>query len=100
MRRFRALGLFLALAAWAADNQPPAPCSVSGSVVNAVTSEPLKKVQLTLHNAASDSSYAAITDEAGTFQLVAAEAGTYELVIQKRGFVQTGQILTLLAGQT
>jgi len=87
MRRFWALGLFLAMAAWAADELPRTSCSVSGSVLNAGTSEPLKKVQLTLSNTASESSYAAITDEAGTFCLVAAEAGTYELVIQKRGFV-------------
>lgn len=100
MRHLRALGLFLAMTAWAADNKPQAPCSVSGRVVNAVTSEPLKKVQLTLSNTASDSSYAATTDEAGTFCLAAAEVGTYELVIQKRGFVQTGQPLTLVAGQS
>jgi protocatechuate 3,4-dioxygenase beta subunit len=100
MRHFWALGLFLAMAAWAADKLPRASCSVSGSVLNAGNSEPLKKVQLTLTNTSSEGSYAAITDDAGTFCLVAAEAGTYELVIQKRGFVQTGQTLTLSAGQT
>jgi hypothetical protein len=100
MRHFRALGLFLATAVWAADRLPQASCSVSGSVLNAVNSEPLKKVQLTLSNTVSESSYTATTDGAGTFCLVAAEAGTYELVIQKRGFVQTGQTLTLSAGQS
>ena len=100
MRHFRALGLFLAMAAWAADRLPQAACSISGSVLNAINSEPLKKVQLTLSNTVSESSSTATTDEAGTFCLAGAEAGTYELVIQKRGFVQSGQTLTLSAGQT
>jgi protocatechuate 3,4-dioxygenase beta subunit len=99
MRRFWATGLLLAMAAWAADNQPPVPCSLSGSVVNAVTGEPLKKAQLTLRDTASDSSYTAATDEAGAFCLVAAEAATYELIIQKTGFAATGQTLKLMAGQ-
>jgi hypothetical protein len=100
MRHFLALGLFLAIAGWAADNKPQGQCSVGGTVVNAVTGEPLKKVQLTLRNTASENSYTASTDEAGTYILAAAEAGTYELVLQKRGFVQSGQTLTLSAGQT
>jgi hypothetical protein len=99
MRHIQALGLLLAITGWAADNQPQAVCSLSGSVVNAVTGEPLKKVELTLSNIASERLFAAATDDVGTFCVVAAEAGTYELVIQKRGFVQAGRTLAVAAGQ-
>jgi hypothetical protein len=100
MRHSWAIGLFLAVAVWSADNNPQAQCTVSGRLVNAVTGEPLKKAQLTLSHTASDSSYAATTDDGGSFCLAAAEAGTYKLVIQKIGFVKTVQALALMAGQT
>jgi protocatechuate 3,4-dioxygenase beta subunit len=100
MRYLRAAGWLLAMAACAADHKPEAPCTVSGSVVNAVTGEPLKKAQLTLSKTDSDASYAATTDAAGAFVLVATEAGVYELITQKAGFVQSGQTLTLTSGQS
>lgn len=99
MKHLRAIGLLLAVSVWAADNNPQAPCTVSGRIVNAVTGEPLKKAQLTLSQMGFDSSYSAATDEGGGFCLAAVGAGTYELVIQKRGFVKTGRAITLAAGE-
>src|ERR1022692_2835124 len=99
MRHPWAIGLLLAVAVCAADNNPQAQCTMSGRVLSAVTGEPLKKAQLTLSRTDSDSSYTATTDEGGSFCL-AGEAGTYDLVIQKAGFVKTVRALTLTAGQT
>ena len=99
MRHPWAIGLLLAVAVCAADNNPQAQCTMSGRVFSAVTGEPLKKAQLTLSRTDSDSSYTATTDEGGSFCL-AGEAGTYDLVIQKAGFVKTVRALTLTAGQT
>jgi hypothetical protein len=101
MSRFSALGLLLAIGACAADNKPPGQCTVTGSVLNSVTGERLKKADITLRSAASpESVYTALTDEAGTFSLVARDNDVYELVIRKRGFVQTGSSVALPAGQT
>lgn len=94
------LGLLLSVIAPAADVKPPELCNVSGGVVNAATSEPIKKAQLTLRSVASGPSYTATTDDSGSFSLHAVEAGKYELVIQRRGFVHAGQSLSLHAGQT
>lgn len=99
MRHHRVLGLLLAVAGWAADN-PPGSAGLSGSVVNALTGEPLKKAQVTLDDAASERTYAAATDDAGAFTLASLEPGAYELIVQKRGFVQDGKVVTLKAGQT
>lgn len=100
MRRFRALGLLLAAVLWAADDKPQARCSVTGSVVNAVTGEPLKAAELTLRSTvSSDLLYTAITNAAGIFSLAGGDAGTYELVVRKRGFVQTGRSIPLAAEQ-
>jgi protocatechuate 3,4-dioxygenase beta subunit len=100
MRRYRALWLLLAFAAWAADHKPPTASAISGSVLNAVTGEPVPKAQVALRSTSTNDSYTAVTDDTGNFAVAVDAPGAFEFVVQKRGFVKNGQSLSLTAGQS
>ncbi len=99
------------LALWlAAQDQPAQLCTLSGSVVNAVTGAPLAKVELLAqpvdHVAPPASTF---TDAKGDFQMVGLPAGKYRLRAHRNGYLETelgarrpgvaGTILVLEAGQ-
>jgi hypothetical protein len=95
MRRGLALVWLAIVGAWGADSPTPGACIVQGQVVNAVTAEPLKKAQVTLRNASTNSSLSATSDQAGSYSLAGAEPGTYDLLVQRRGFVSSGTSVSL-----
>lgn len=101
-------------------NQPGAqpekeqtPASIEGQVVNGITGEPIKRVNLMLMGAPprpEASSYSATTDASGNFTMSNIPPGTYQLSAEKTGYVRgnygargamrPGSSLTLSAGQT
>jgi protocatechuate 3,4-dioxygenase beta subunit len=104
------LPLFLALVL-AAQDKPPDPCTISGTVVNSVTGEPLNKVDLALEGVGSQFFRAAsTTDASGRFTLVDVQPGSYHLTGRRNGYLETaygarrpdssGTTLRLDPGQT
>src|SRR5947209_7730866 len=101
--------------------KPEERCTVQGNVFHAITGEPLRKANVTLRRAAEagrapgmggpggGSSYAAVTDAAGHFQISDIEPGKYRLFAERAGFVdqwygakapnQTGSLITLEKSQ-
>ena len=80
--------LFILLLPW--QNLPPEACSISGTVVNSVTGEPLNKVDLLLEPLDSQATQVAVTesDAQGRFALVDLEPGRYRLKGKRRGFLE------------
>jgi hypothetical protein len=61
--------------------KPEAKCQIEGTVVNAMTGEPLKKAHLSLRPYAQRSTpYGAITDKTGHFLLDDVDPGQYVLI--------------------
>ncbi len=96
---------------FAAQDQPPATCTLSGSVVHSATGAPLRKVELFAeridpHNTPSAST---TTDANGNFKLVDLPPGQYRVKGRRNGFLETyfgarradgsGTPITLEAGQ-
>jgi hypothetical protein len=75
--------LFLFAFVLAAQDKPPEQCSLSGTVVNSVTGEPLSKVELKLEDAVTTS------DAKGHFAMVDLEPGSYHLIARRSGYVDT-----------
>jgi len=76
--------------------QPEDYGSVEGSVLNALTGEPLRKATVTLRRAESRPSapggprfYTATTDSAGRFHIPNVAPGKYRLAAARNGFVET-----------
>src|SRR4051794_509638 len=78
--------------------QPPPPpdglCSLSGTVVNAITAEPVRRALLTLRRIDSSPGVTNIsvtdtvaTDSAGHFSISAIQPGTYRLSADRNGFL-------------
>jgi protocatechuate 3,4-dioxygenase beta subunit len=70
------------------------PCSVSGQVLNAATGEPLRKAEISLHQAdpspsagGMPTSYGTTTDAGGKFAMKDIEPGKYRLMVMRSGFV-------------
>src|SRR5581483_11869655 len=80
---------------WAAEGGSPRACTIKGRVVSAVNGEPLRKVQVTLHNPASDASFTTTTGESGTYTLNGLDPGTYEFTAEKSGYVRGGNSISL-----
>lgn len=95
MRHLIAL-LFLYLPATAqrphviALDTPGEKCTIEGTVVNAVTGEPLKKVHISLNSQNSASKYGADTDAAGHYSINGFAAGGYDLTASRTGFATQG----------
>ncbi len=62
---------------------------LTGSVVNAITGEPLRKVLITLQT--SESQNAAFTDATGRFEILSVPDGNYNLQFRKPGFFDPDQ---------
>lgn len=75
----------LALAALAAAGAQTRPGGVEGTVVNALTGEPVARAQVTL--AAKENRYWAAANAEGKFSVAAVEPGLYELRGERPGFL-------------
>lgn len=93
------------------QDKPPEKCSLSGTVVDSVTREPLNKVALRLEAIGRETSAAATTTDAkGRFALVGLDSGPYRLRGSRSGYLEmvygarrpntNGTIVRLEAGQT
>jgi len=95
-----------------AQDKPPEKCSLSGTVVNSVTGEPLSKVSLALVPlvGANRVAFVTATDAEGRFAMIELEPGRYHLNGKRNGYLETsygarrpegdGAILRLEAGQS
>ena len=83
--------LALAFPALQAQDKPPEKCSLSGTVVNAITGEALGKVDLALEPTAARSRVSAVTvtDAEGHFAMVDLEPGSYHLTGRRNGYLDT-----------
>src|ERR1022692_3315711 len=79
------LAMFLPL-----QNQPLVKCSLSGTVVNSVTGEPLNKVDLRLEPLNRQATHVAVTksDGEGRFALVDLDPGSYRLIGSRSGYFE------------
>jgi hypothetical protein len=92
----RRLGAVLLLTSWLAGQQPSGSgaqaddkCSIEGTVVNAITGDPLNKVHLMLLpvDLGSGTTYGAATDAAGHFLMDQLDPGRYTFQASRNGFV-------------
>ena len=69
--------------------KPEDKCSVEGTIVNALTGEPVRKAHLSLRQmgGTSPASYGAESDAAGKFLLEKVDPGRYTLYAVRNGFV-------------
>jgi hypothetical protein len=74
----------LGLSAQAASPSPPKPASLSGTVTNSVTGEPIAHTHIRLD--AYPNAFGAITTVDGHFSMNAVPPGTYTLFAERRGF--------------
>jgi len=86
--------------------RPPAPpedrCQIEGTVVNAVTGEPLRKVQVALERSPGNADYGAVTDSEGRFTIQNIAPGSYRPAATRNGFVPAANapgLLVLSRGQ-
>jgi hypothetical protein len=72
------------------QNQPSEKCSLSGTVVNSVTGEPLNKVDLRLEPLNRQATHVAVTksDAGGRFALVDLDPGSYRLIGNRNGYFE------------
>jgi uncharacterized surface anchored protein len=72
--------------------QPDDKCSIEGTVVNAMTGEPLKKAHLTLQPAdrPNGAPYGTDTDAGGHFLMDKLDPGNYSLSADRNGFLAEG----------
>jgi uncharacterized surface anchored protein len=94
------------------QNQPSPKCSLSGTVVDTVTGEPLNKVDLRLEPLDREATHVAVTksDGEGRFALVDLDPGSYRLVGNRSGYFEMsygtrrpgsdGSVMRLESGQS
>jgi hypothetical protein len=94
------------------QDRPPEKCSLSGTVVNSVTGEPLNKVELRLEPLGGEAAHVAITtsDAEGRFAMVDLDPGSYRLKGKRNGYLEMsygahrpdndGSVVRLEAGQS
>ena len=89
------------LAAGLAGQQPPAACTVQGTVVNRVSGEALQRVTLQLHSMepGGTHSYTSVSAADGRFEFVQIEPGQYTLQAQRLGFEDHESSVALECGQ-
>jgi hypothetical protein len=90
----------------AAQQAPPAPATISGTVIQEVSSQGLRKVIVTLTGQNPDrrQDYATSTDPLGQFRIEGVLPGEYEVAILRPGFVRVNSRteknrITITAGQ-
>ncbi|HSZ16535.1 MAG TPA: carboxypeptidase-like regulatory domain-containing protein, partial [Terracidiphilus sp.] len=90
----------------AAQQAPPAPATISGTVIQEVSSQGLRKVivSLTGQNPDKRQDYATATDPLGQFRIEGVLPGEYEVAILRPGFVRVNSRaeknrITITAGQ-
>src|SRR5947209_8088579 len=90
----RLLAAFLLSIALAAQTPPDDRCTISGQVVNAATSEPLRRALVSLRRVDSSPgttnirlTNAATSDSAGRFTFTGIEPGSYRLSAERSGFL-------------
>src|SRR5947208_5995132 len=92
------------------QDKPPEKCSLSGTVIDSVTGEPLNKVALRLEAINREAAAATtISDAKGHFVLVDLDSGAYRLRAERSGYLEMfygarrpgngGTIVRLEAGQ-
>jgi protocatechuate 3,4-dioxygenase beta subunit len=72
-----------------AQDKPPQTCALSGKVVDALTGEPLAKVQLRLESRSNSATGATTSDQHGNFAMAGIEPGTYHLKGIRSGYLET-----------
>jgi hypothetical protein len=72
------------------QSRPPEKCSLSGTVVNSVTGEPLNKVDLWLEPIDRQATHVAVTqsDAEGRFALVDLDSGRYQFKGKRNGYLE------------
>lgn len=101
----------LLLVLFLAQQAPPEKSTLSGTVVDSVTSLPLGKVEVVAeHLGGHDPGASTATDAKGKFLIVGVEPGTYRLLAQRNGYLDqyygakrssgNGSTITLAAGQS
>lgn len=92
--------------------KPEDKCTIEGSVVNVVTGEAVKKVNILLRQLgnANSTAHSAVTDAAGRFKIDDIDPGRYNMMASRTGYVmqqygakgpgRPGTNLTLAAGQS
>jgi Carboxypeptidase regulatory-like domain len=100
------LALLALYAPAAAQQAPPAPAVISGTVIQEVSSQGLRKVIVTLTSQNPDKrqDYATSTDPLGQFRIEGVLPGEYEVAIVRPGFVRVNSRseknrITVTAGQ-
>ncbi len=91
------------------QDHPPQKCTLSGTVVNSVTGEPLSKVGLTLFPVGGGIDAVTVSGEKGVFSLVDLPPGDYNLRGEHGGYLPTsynarsasskGAVISLAPGQ-
>jgi hypothetical protein len=72
-----------------AQDQPPAQCVISGTVVNSITAEPLDKVDIEAEPSGKGAPATAATDAQGHFTFSNLEPGQYRLKARRNRFLDT-----------
>ncbi|HEV3196284.1 MAG TPA: carboxypeptidase-like regulatory domain-containing protein [Bryobacteraceae bacterium] len=83
----RVLWLAAVFSLAAAGQTPSEPCRVEGSVVNAVTGQPVRKARLTLMPAKGGEPIGGATDAQGKYALANVAPGMYRLQVSHDGYV-------------
>jgi 5-hydroxyisourate hydrolase-like protein (transthyretin family) len=96
----------------AQQTTPPEKCSLSGTVVDSTTGQPLDRVRVVAEHRHGDEPGASTTTDAkGEFELVELDPGDYRLSLSRNGYLDTyygdarasdydGSTITLKTGQT
>ena len=80
----------LLLALWfAPQEKPPEKATLSGTVVNSVTREPLARATVLAEPGPGSPAASTTTDDKGRFELVALEPGQYHLKARRNGYQET-----------
>jgi hypothetical protein len=76
---------------FAAQGKSPEKCGLAGTVVNSVTGEPLKKVQILAEPLGKPGApaYGTLSDDNGNFKLVELDPGQYKVKGERNGYLPT-----------
>ncbi len=92
---FACLSVMVGLFASCSDDDPPIFATVSGTVTDYETGEPLANATVTL----SPSSYTQKTDATGCFRFKELEPQSYTIIVQKTGYQPNRKNVTAVSGE-